>query len=56
MQLKCCHNPAGSQTVWISDGYHSVHMLATPDMDNTLDATDGNDGDEKLLHFPGNAI
>ncbi|XP_054776407.1 uncharacterized protein LOC129284899 isoform X2 [Prosopis cineraria] len=40
-----------SQTVWISDGHNTVHVLAI-DMDNALNATDGNDGDDKLLHLP----
>ncbi|MCI05669.1 hypothetical protein A2U01_0026722, partial [Trifolium medium] len=42
-----------SQTIWISDGCHSVHMLTTTDMENGLNEADGNDGDEKLMHFPG---
>ncbi|KAI5442569.1 hypothetical protein KIW84_011569 [Lathyrus oleraceus] len=41
-----------SQTIWISDGCHSVHMF-TMDTDNALNEADGNDGDEKKpMHFP----
>jgi hypothetical protein len=45
--------PAASQTIWISDGSHSVHMLTTTDMENGLNKADENDGDEKLMHFSG---
>ncbi|KAI4352249.1 hypothetical protein L6164_006519 [Bauhinia variegata] len=45
-----------SQTVWISDGYQSVHMLATMDTDYALNAPDGSDGDEKLLPLQGVSI
>ncbi|XP_045818190.1 uncharacterized protein LOC123910945 isoform X1 [Trifolium pratense] len=41
-----------SQTIWLSDGCHSVHMLTTTDMENGLNEADGNDGDEKLMRFP----
>ncbi|KAJ7974215.1 Ribosome biogenesis ERB1 [Quillaja saponaria] len=41
-----------TQTVWLSDGDHSVHMLAALDMENASNAKDGNDSDEKLLHLP----
>ncbi|GAU40475.1 hypothetical protein TSUD_286300, partial [Trifolium subterraneum] len=41
-----------SQTIWISDGCHSVHMLTTMDMEDGLNEADRNDGDEKRMHFP----
>lgn len=42
---------ATSQTIWISDGCHSVHMF-TMDMENALNVADTNDdGDEKLMHL-----
>ncbi|KAL5080442.1 hypothetical protein RYX36_008863 [Vicia faba] len=40
-----------SQTIWISDGCHSVHMF-TMDTENALNEADGNDGDEKPMHLP----
>ncbi|XP_061364352.1 uncharacterized protein LOC133307809 [Gastrolobium bilobum] len=41
-----------SQTVWISDGCHSVHMFTIMDEVNAINEADGNDGGEKLLHLP----
>ncbi|CAJ1947384.1 unnamed protein product [Sphenostylis stenocarpa] len=41
-----------SQTIWISDGCHSVHMFAAMDIENALNEADGNDCNEKLLHLP----
>ncbi|RYQ86288.1 hypothetical protein HN51_060335 [Arachis hypogaea] len=41
-----------SQTVWISDGSHSVHMFSAVDMENALNEIDGNDEDEKQIHLP----
>ncbi|KAJ7971198.1 Ribosome biogenesis ERB1 [Quillaja saponaria] len=41
-----------TQTVWLSDGDHTVHMLATLDMENAPNEKDGNNSDEKLLHLP----
>ncbi|XP_004516774.1 uncharacterized protein [Cicer arietinum] len=40
-----------SQTIWTSDGCHSVHMF-TMDVENASNEADGNDGDEKLMHLP----
>ena len=42
-----------SQTIWISDGYHSVHMFTAMDIENALNEVDGNDCNEKLLRLPG---
>lgn len=53
LPLKLFDYLAVSQTVWISDGCHSVHMLTTMDMENALNEADGNDGDEKLMRLPG---
>ncbi|MED6148330.1 hypothetical protein PIB30_052237 [Stylosanthes scabra] len=41
-----------SQTVWISDGNHSVHMFSAVDMENALNEASGNDDDEKRMHLP----
>ncbi|XP_047181889.1 uncharacterized protein LOC124848273 isoform X3 [Vigna umbellata] len=41
-----------SQTIWISDGCHSVHMFTAMDIENALNETDGNDSNEKLLRLP----
>ncbi|KAJ1412784.1 hypothetical protein SESBI_20219 [Sesbania bispinosa] len=45
-----------SQTVWISDGFHSLHMFTTMDMENTLNEADENDGDKKPMHLPVNRV
>ncbi|KAL5153289.1 hypothetical protein HKD37_19G052876 [Glycine soja] len=37
-----------SQTIWISDGCHSVHMFTAMDIENALKEADGNDCNEKL--------
>lgn len=53
LQLKFSYYLAASQTIWISDGCHSVHMF-TMDMENALNVADVNDdGDEKLMHLQG---
>jgi len=44
---------AVSQTIWISDGCHSVHMFTAMDIENALNEADGNDCNEKLLRLPG---
>ncbi|TKY46543.1 hypothetical protein E2542_SST28587 [Spatholobus suberectus] len=41
-----------SQTIWISDGCHSVHMFTAMDIENALNETDGNDCKEKIMHLP----
>ncbi|XP_027924645.1 uncharacterized protein LOC114182088 isoform X2 [Vigna unguiculata] len=41
-----------SQTIWISDGCHSVHMFTAMDIENALNEADGNDCNEKLLRLP----
>ncbi|XP_027357898.1 uncharacterized protein LOC113867098 isoform X2 [Abrus precatorius] len=41
-----------SQTIWISDGCHSVHMFTAMDMENALNEADGNDCGEKLIRLP----
>jgi len=52
-QLKFSYYLTASQTIWISDGCHSVHMF-TMDMENALNVADVNDdGDEKLMHLQG---
>ncbi|KAK7364826.1 hypothetical protein VNO80_13570 [Phaseolus coccineus] len=43
---------AMSQTIWISDGCHSVHMFTVMDIENALNEVDGNDCNEKLLRLP----
>jgi len=44
---------AVSQTIWISDGCHSVHMFTAMDIENALNEVDGNNCKEKLLRLPG---
>ncbi|MED6160639.1 hypothetical protein PIB30_053287 [Stylosanthes scabra] len=41
-----------SQTVWISDGNHSVHMFSAVDMENALNEANGNDVVEKQMQLP----
>lgn len=53
MPLKFGYNLADSKIVWISDGYHSVHLFTATDVENTLNEADGNDGDQKIMHLPG---
>lgn len=38
-----------SQTVWISDALHTVHMIAVTDMDASVNQTDSKDPAEKLV-------
>ncbi|GFP84423.1 hypothetical protein PHJA_000586100 [Phtheirospermum japonicum] len=38
-----------TQTVWISDGYHSVHLMIVSGMDNSFDKTEKIDTKEKLI-------
>ncbi|CAL5324857.1 unnamed protein product [Camellia sinensis] len=42
---------SGTQTVWISDGRHTVHMLAVPDIDASFCESDGKDIEEKLIQI-----
>ncbi|KAA8530549.1 hypothetical protein F0562_005258 [Nyssa sinensis] len=39
------------QTVWISDGQHTVHMVALSDMDTLVNENDRNDCEEKLMQI-----
>ncbi|XP_057980025.1 uncharacterized protein LOC131165664 [Malania oleifera] len=39
---------ARTQTFWISDGSHSVHMMALSDMDSSVDENDRSDNEAKL--------
>ncbi|KAL6520093.1 hypothetical protein OROHE_017236 [Orobanche hederae] len=38
-----------TQTIWISDGCHSVHLMMVPDMDTFFGKTEKKDSNEKLL-------
>ncbi|XP_055803282.1 uncharacterized protein LOC129872341 [Solanum dulcamara] len=38
-----------SQTVWISDALHTVHMIVVTDMDASVNQTDSKDSAEKLV-------
>lgn len=38
-----------TQTVWISDGCHTLHMLALSDMDASVGDSDNKDSEEKLV-------
>ncbi|XP_070024166.1 uncharacterized protein [Nicotiana sylvestris] len=39
-----------SQTVWMSDALHTVHMMVVTDMDTSVNQTDSKDPAEKLVH------
>lgn len=43
-----------SQTIWISDGCHSVHMFTAMDIENALN--EANDCNDKLMHLPVNRV
>ncbi|KAL3619010.1 hypothetical protein CASFOL_037238 [Castilleja foliolosa] len=38
-----------TQTVWISDGYHSVHLMMVTGMDNSFDKSEKKDTKENLV-------
>ncbi|XP_048328838.2 uncharacterized protein LOC107416550 [Ziziphus jujuba] len=40
-----------TQTVWVSDGYHSVHMMVASDMENLADENDRSENKEKLMQI-----
>ncbi|CAN4083228.1 unnamed protein product [Withania somnifera] len=42
-----------SQTVWISDALHTVHMIAVTDLDASVKQTDSKDPAEKLVQTSG---
>ncbi|CAN4080009.1 unnamed protein product [Withania somnifera] len=42
-----------SQTVWISDALHTVHMITVTDMDASVNQTDSKDSVEKLVQTSG---
>lgn len=44
------HHFAGRQTVWISDGHHTVHMM---DITSAVNENDERESDEKLLRISG---
>ncbi|XP_070051252.1 uncharacterized protein [Nicotiana tomentosiformis] len=44
---------SGSQTVWMSDAIHTVHMMVVTDMDTSVSQTDSKDPAEKLVHTSG---
>lgn len=44
---------AGTQTVWISDGCYSVHMMAASDMDTAVNENDRNESDEMQMQISG---
>ncbi|XP_038891899.1 uncharacterized protein LOC120081240 isoform X2 [Benincasa hispida] len=40
---------SGNQTVWLSDGHHSVHLLVIPDVDSVVTENMGNESEEVLM-------
>ncbi|KAK9271869.1 hypothetical protein L1049_002234 [Liquidambar formosana] len=40
-----------TQTVWISDGFYSVHMMAVTDTDSSANENDRNESDEKRMQI-----
>lgn len=47
-----CHL-AGTQTVWISDGCYSVHMMAASEPDTSVDKNDRNKSQKELMQISG---
>lgn len=43
-----------TQTIWISDGFHSVHLMAVSDMDSSANENDKNNSEEKPMQIPVN--
>lgn len=53
-QLKGSYNYlAGTQTVWISDGCHTLHMLAVSEMDTSVGEKENKDSEEKPVGISG---
>lgn len=44
---------AGTQSVWVSDGYNSVQMMVASDMDSAVNENDINESEEKPMQFTG---
>ncbi|KAM6549248.1 hypothetical protein CsatB_020924 [Cannabis sativa] len=40
-----------TQTIWVSDGCHSLHMMEASDMDTVVNENDRTDNEEKLMQF-----
>ncbi|XP_062106332.1 uncharacterized protein LOC133817750 isoform X2 [Humulus lupulus] len=40
-----------TQTIWVSDGYHSLHMIAASDMETVVDENDRTENEEKLMQI-----
>ncbi|KAG6659773.1 hypothetical protein CIPAW_03G059600 [Carya illinoinensis] len=40
-----------TQTVWISDGYYSVHVMAASDMDTAVNENERKESEEKLMQI-----
>lgn len=51
--IEMCHHFAGTQTVWISDGYYSVHMMAACDIDTAVNENERKESEEKLMQISG---
>ncbi|XP_077253228.1 uncharacterized protein LOC143892477 [Tasmannia lanceolata] len=43
--------PIRTQTVWVSDGSHSVHMISATDIDISVNENGSDEGKEKLMHI-----
>lgn len=44
---------SGMLTIWIADGYHSVHILAASEMDAAAHENAGNEIEEKPMDISG---
>lgn len=44
---------SGGRTVWISDGFYSVHMMTVSDTDTSVNEDDENESEEKLTQISG---
>lgn len=54
--MKIWHHFAGTETVWVSDGRYSVHVIAGSDIDVADSENDENDAEKKLRHISGSLL
>lgn len=44
---------AGVQAVWLSDGLHSIHVMAVADIESSVSEMENKESDERLLQTSG---